>query len=150
MGDLQSIVLCLPKSRSFSDPDPEQTEKRGVRLVTEWEGDVLGVVGWSSAGWDALALAAANPDLSRLAVLSTPFEEDEDAAVDLDLVQAKTLLLFGSKDPQTGSKHGRSWQKRLSNARLEMVPGAEHDLLDQMWGRVLSYLAPTRGRKASS
>jgi pimeloyl-ACP methyl ester carboxylesterase len=57
-------------------------------------------------------------------------------------VQAKTLCLYGSQDPATGSRHGTWWQKNLPNARLEMVPGAGHLLVIPMWHRVLSFLAP--------
>ena len=32
-------------------------------------------------------------------------------------VQAKTLLLYGSRDPVAGQRHGSWWQKRLPNAR---------------------------------
>lgn len=57
-------------------------------------------------------------------------------------VKAKTLLLYGSKDPLCASRHGNWWQRHLPNARLEMVPGAGHLLLFALWPRVLSHLAP--------
>lgn len=143
MSDSKTIVVCLPQGTALFDPGPEVTHKRGVQLVDEWDADTVGVVGWSAGGWAALELAAQHPDLPRLVVLSTPFPE-EPVTIDLDAVVARTLLLFGSKDPETGSMHGTSWQKRLPNARLEMVPGAGHDILGQMWPRVLSHLAPRR------
>jgi pimeloyl-ACP methyl ester carboxylesterase len=59
-------------------------------------------------------------------------------------VQAKTLCLYGSKDPVAGSRHGTWWQKNLPQARLEMVPGSGHLLIFPMWHRVLSFLAPQR------
>jgi pimeloyl-ACP methyl ester carboxylesterase len=59
-----------------------------------------------------------------------------------EAVLAKTLLLYGSKDPVAGSRHGAWWQKHLPNARLEVVPGAGHLLVLAMWARVLSHLAP--------
>jgi pimeloyl-ACP methyl ester carboxylesterase len=59
-------------------------------------------------------------------------------------VRAKTLLLYGSRDPIAGPRHGRWWQSRLPNARLEVAPGAGHLLVIPMWGRVLSHLAPSR------
>lgn len=64
-------------------------------------------------------------------------------------VQAKTLLLYGAADPAIGSRHGAWWQKRLPNARLEMVPGAGHLLIIPMWGRALSHLAPGLKRQQS-
>lgn len=57
-------------------------------------------------------------------------------------VAAKTLLLNGSHDPIAGPGHGRWWQERLPDARLEVAPGAGHMLLIPMWARVLSHLAP--------
>ena len=141
---MDSIVLCLPDSLSLLDPDPEQTHKRGVRLVNEWDENVIGVAGWSSGGLEALALAVEHEDLARLVIMSTPYPAEPNADSDLTKVMAKTLLLFGSADPSTGHSHGSRWQKQLPNARLEMVPGAGHDLLAAKWGRVLSHLAPRR------
>jgi pimeloyl-ACP methyl ester carboxylesterase len=63
-------------------------------------------------------------------------------------VQAKTLLLYGSKDPIAASRHGSWWQKHLPNARLELVPGAGHLLILSMWARALSHLAPGNKRQA--
>jgi pimeloyl-ACP methyl ester carboxylesterase len=63
-----------------------------------------------------------------------------------EAVHAKTLLLYGSRDPLADPRHGRWWQSRLPDARLEVAPGAGHLLLVPMWHRVLSYLAPSRGR----
>jgi pimeloyl-ACP methyl ester carboxylesterase len=63
-----------------------------------------------------------------------------------EAVQAKTLLLYGSRDPVAGPKHGSWWQKRLPNARLEVVPDAGHLLILAMWGRALSHLAPGIGK----
>lgn len=57
-------------------------------------------------------------------------------------VHARTLLLYGSADPVTGSSHGRWWQRRLPDARLEMVPGAGHLVIVAMWHRVLAHVAP--------
>jgi pimeloyl-ACP methyl ester carboxylesterase len=65
----------------------------------------------------------------------------EGNAVRTLVVVAKTLL-YGSVDPVAGSRHGAWWQKRLPNARLEVVPGAGHLLILPMWARTLSHLAP--------
>ena len=59
-------------------------------------------------------------------------------------VGQKTLLVYGARDPMTGSKHGRWWQQHLPDARLEMVPDAGHLVVVPLWKRVLSFLAPTR------
>jgi pimeloyl-ACP methyl ester carboxylesterase len=59
-------------------------------------------------------------------------------------VQAKTLLLYGSHDALASPRHGRWWQSRLPDARLEVAPGAGHLLVVPMWARVLAHLAPRR------
>ena len=89
-------------------------------------------------------MAAQHPSLPRLAIVSLPYPEEEERPVNLSAVEAKTLLLYGTDDPETGSRHGRRWQQRLQNARLEMVPKGTHDLLVPMWARVLAHLAPRR------
>jgi pimeloyl-ACP methyl ester carboxylesterase len=66
-----------------------------------------------------------------------------------EAVQAKTLLLYGSRDPLAGPKHGRWWQSRLPDARLEVVPGAGHLLIVPTWARALSHLAPDGARLTS-
>jgi pimeloyl-ACP methyl ester carboxylesterase len=61
-------------------------------------------------------------------------------------VHAKTLLLYGSRDPIAGPRHGRWWQSRLPDARLEVAQGTGHLLVVPMWARVLAHLAPNRVR----
>ena len=59
-------------------------------------------------------------------------------------VHAETLLLYGSHDPLADPRHGRWWESRLPDARLEVVPGAGHLVVIPMWARVLAHLAPDR------
>lgn len=125
------------------DPGPELTFARGVSLYVGDDTDPpdgpLGVAGQGPFGLAASEFAARHSDrVDRLAVIATPFEPD----LDFSAVTAKTLLLFGARDPATGSKHGRWWQERLPDARLEMNPHGDGDLLGPMWKRVLSHLAP--------
>ena len=61
-----------------------------------------------------------------------------------EVVRAETLLLYGARDPLAEPRHGRWWESRLPDARLEIVPGAGHLLVIPMWARVLSHLAPDR------
>lgn len=61
-------------------------------------------------------------------------------------VRAKTLLLYGSRDALADPRHGRWWQARLPDARLEVAPGAGHLLVVPTWARVLSHLVPERTR----
>lgn len=61
---------------------------------------------------------------------------------DCSKVQAKVLLQYGGADPIAGSPHGRWWQSRLPNARLEMTPKVGHLVVIPQWGRTLSHLAP--------
>lgn len=144
MNEPLSIVLCLPEGMDFFDPGPPETARRDVRLCSEWDADTRGVVGWSTGGWDALALAEEHQELPRLVIASLPYPDDIPAGPDVKAVNTKTLLLYGATDPQTGHSHGVRWQKMLPNARLEMVPGAGHDLLALKWARILSHLAPRR------
>jgi dienelactone hydrolase len=139
-----------------SDPDPELTWSRGVTLVADdGAGDEVGhagpvgVVGWSTAGLAALSFAARHPGtVDRVVLVSTPIpESEENLDFKLSDVAAKALLLFGGKDPLTGSRHGTWWQKRLPQARLEMNPQGGHDLLTPMWTRILSHLAPRAERR---
>ena len=136
---------------SGTDPDPELTWARGITLLAGDGSGVppdhagpIAVVGWSATGLDAVAFAARHAKVvDRLALVATPIPADEGAlGFALPDVAAKTLLLFGARDPMTGSRHGTWWQQRLANARLEMDPGGEHDLLVPKWKRVLSHLAP--------
>jgi pimeloyl-ACP methyl ester carboxylesterase len=62
-------------------------------------------------------------------------------------VQAKTLLLYGARDPIAAAKHGTWWQKQLPDARLEMTPSAGHLLIVPRWQRALSHLAPGLKRR---
>jgi pimeloyl-ACP methyl ester carboxylesterase len=61
-----------------------------------------------------------------------------------EAVEAKTLLLYGSRDALAGPRHGRWWREHLPDARLELAPEAGHLLLIPMWARALSHLAPDR------
>jgi pimeloyl-ACP methyl ester carboxylesterase len=63
-----------------------------------------------------------------------------------EAVQAKTLLLYGARDPLADPRHGRWWHSRLPNASLEVVPGVGHLLVVPMWARALSHLVPDRTR----
>jgi pimeloyl-ACP methyl ester carboxylesterase len=65
-------------------------------------------------------------------------------------VQAKTLLLYGARDPLADARHGRWWQSRLPDARLEVVSEAGHLLVVPTWARVLSHLMPDRVQVTSS
>jgi pimeloyl-ACP methyl ester carboxylesterase len=130
----------VPEDRAVTDPDPAETAKREVDLATEWDDTPSGIVGFAEGGWKAVGLAAAHADLvDRLVLVSTPVPDAADA-VPGD-VAAKTLLLYGSKDPAGGHAQAKWWKDRLG-ARIEMVPGAGHDILAQVWPRVLSHLAP--------
>ena len=135
---------------SDADPDTELTWARGVTLLAGDE--VTGspcptgptaVVGWSYAGLDALTFAAAHSDVvDRIVLIATPRPDDEILPSGVTDIRAKSLLLFGAKDPITGNSHGTWWQRRLPGARLEMYPDGTHDLLRPTWKRALSHLAP--------
>jgi pimeloyl-ACP methyl ester carboxylesterase len=127
-------IVVLPPT----DPDPVETGRRDVELLPAWESGVVGIAGWSDDGWRALRIAADHPEVERLVLLATPARDD----VEVPDVGAKTLLLFGTDDARTGSTAARWWKQRIPHARLEMAPGKGHELLPELWPRVLSHLAP--------
>ena len=138
------IVLCLPDGASRVDPGADETAKRDVELAFDWDGSPAGVVGWAEGGFAALELAARHGGLvDRLVLVSTPPLESE-AATAVDPVQAKTLLLYGMREG--GGAEAKWWQKRLGG-RFEMVPDGGRDILERVWPRVLSHLAPGTLRK---
>ena len=93
------IVLCLPTETQLFDPMPKETAKRDVELSAEWDGTPAGVVGYGEGGWVALTLAAEHAQLvDRLVLVSAPASGTEPTTIDLDSIQAKTLLVFGMKD----------------------------------------------------
>jgi pimeloyl-ACP methyl ester carboxylesterase len=61
-------------------------------------------------------------------------------------VAAKTLLLYGARDPVAGPRHGTWYRRRLPDARYEQAPTEGHLLVVSRWGRVLSHLAPHQRR----
>ena len=133
------IVLCLPDGMPSFDPAPEETAKRGVELSFAWDGTAAGVVGFGEAGWRAVELAASNPELvDRLVLVSTEPTDEAPTAV-----ASKTLLLFGSLD---GGQRRAAWWKSRLGGRIEMVPREGHDILERVWPRVLSHLAPGSAR----
>jgi pimeloyl-ACP methyl ester carboxylesterase len=135
-------VLCLPGGAAAFDPAPDETERRDVELVSEWDGTPAGIVGVGEGGWRAVELAAEHGDLvQRVVLVSTPVPDGHPSGV-----SAKTLLLYGSKDPAGGHKQATWWKERLGG-RIEMVPGADADILERVWPRVLSHLAPGQRRK---
>jgi len=134
------IVLCLSDGTPRVDPGPEETAKRDVELAFDWDKLPAGVVGFAEGGWIALELATRHGDLvDRLVLVSTPPFEGV-----VGPVQAKTLLLYGTRDD--GSADAKWWQKRLGG-RIEMVPDGGPDILERVWPRVLSHLAPHTLRK---
>jgi pimeloyl-ACP methyl ester carboxylesterase len=130
---VRHIVLFPP-----TDPDPTESARRELQLLSAWQPGVFGAAGWSDYGWDALAVAADHPEVERLVLLATPIRE----GAEVPRIDAKTLLLFGTEDERAGSKAARWWKKQIPHARIEMCPGQGHDLLAARWSRVLSHLAP--------
>lgn len=84
-------------------------------------------------------------------LLGTPALDDETPlGFEPADVHAKTLLLYGYADTVVAPAHARSWKGKLTNSRIEMMPGIGHLLVVPGWTRVLSHLAPgglTAGRK---
>jgi pimeloyl-ACP methyl ester carboxylesterase len=140
---MRRVVLCLPAGAPLVDPAPEETAARDVELAFAWGGSESGVVGWGEGGMAALELAGAQPDLvDRLVLVSTPVPDS--VGFELPTVNAKTLLLYGSRD---GGNARAAWWKDMLGGRIEMIPGEGDDILATVWPRVLSHLAPRTRRK---
>jgi pimeloyl-ACP methyl ester carboxylesterase len=137
------IVFCHDQPGAAFDPDPEETSRRKIQLRSTPVGENFAVVGWRLPGLEAAALAAANPSgVDRLVLCSVPAPVDGVLDFDPGDIGAKTLLLFGQKDPATPALHARWWKDRIRDSRVEMVPGAGSAIISTMWGRVLSHAAP--------
>ena len=91
----------------------------------------LGEVARAAFAHGTLGLAA---DIAGWSLQPWGFEPEE--------VAAKTLLLYGAEDPVASPRHGRWWQQRLHDARLEVWPREGHLLVVPAWSRVLSHVAP--------
>ena len=121
------------------DPDPDETTRRDVELVHGWDASATGVIAFAEGGWHAVELAAKHRKLvERLVLVATPPLEDEDA-VELGAVEAKTLLLYGSRD---GGQRQATWWKEHLGGRIEMVPREGREILGRVWARALSHAAP--------
>ena len=130
------VVLCVPERASGIDPDPDETARRDVELAYEWDGRAAGLVGWAEGGWTAVNLAQRHGDLvDRLVLASTPVPTER---IDPAPVAAK-VLLYGARDG--GSSRARWWQKAIGG-RIEMLPGEGRDILERVWARALSHVAP--------
>ena len=138
------IVFCHDQPGAAFDPDPEETSRRKIELRSATPvGQKFALVGWRHAGLAAAALAAANPSrVDRLVLCGVPTPVDGVLDFDPGDIGAKTLLLFGQKDPAAPARHARWWKDRIRDSRVEMVPGAGSEIISTMWGRVLSHAAP--------
>ena len=126
------------------DPGADETARRDVEVAFDWDESPAGVVGWAEGGFAALELASRHGGLvDRLVLVSTPPLESE-AATAVTPCKAKTLLLYGMREG--GSAEAKWWKKRLGG-RFEMVPDGGRDILERVWPRVLSHLAPGTLRK---
>ena len=133
------IALCLPDGVTPHDPEPAETTRRDVELVHGWDESAGGVIGFGRGGWRAVELAATRrTTVERLVLVSTPPLE-ADQAPGLEAVDAKTLLLYGSRD---GGRRQATWWKEHLGGRIEMVPGEGREILGRVWARALSHVAP--------
>ena len=112
-----------------------------MELAAEWDGSAAAIVGVGDGGWKAVELAAMHGDVvGRLVLVSTPPLENAEPAP----LSAKTLLLYGARD---GGRRRATWWKERLGGRIEMVPGAGDEILERVWARVLSHVAPGSLRK---
>lgn len=127
-----------------------------AHLVTEEAHDrPVGLVGVGAASELALMVAARlGHQVDRLALVSVPepdTELDRDEVGELlSGVEAETLIVNATEDPDATAGAARWHQARLPSAHVEIVSGVSDadprvSLADQ-WDRVLSHVAPDASR----
>lgn len=143
-------MLCHghPSGAAF-DPGRDETIRRGVVLSGDAPGDgIFATVGWRAEGLVAARMAAAMPErVARLVLCCVPAPIDVDPGFDPSHIAAKTLLLFGQFDPEAPPQHARWWKDHIPRARIEMVPRAGSDIIEALWKRTLSHVAPRVTRR---
>jgi pimeloyl-ACP methyl ester carboxylesterase len=132
-GDIERLVLISPAgldSKHVSMPDFSTVAPQDVpkMLVADPE--------WIAPFWPA------DPSPEWAALRAREFEaalasREDPAATDRALRQAlkgfdrPTLLLWGEADRIVPLGYAREWQELLPQARLEVIPGGSHLLLDE-------------------
>ena len=143
-GGPLAVVFCHghPDADDF-DPDPVETGRRNIELVTHPGEGHFAAIGWGVEGVRAAELAATDPSrVTRLVLCGVP-ADPESLSFDPAAITAKTLLLYGQMDEDAPPRHAEWWKGQLSHgARVEIVPRRGNDFIDDMWGRVLSHAAP--------
>ena len=136
-----------------------------VTLVKARITEPVDLVAQSMGGWIAARLAIEYPELVRRLVLTVtsagvdmkalgasdwrdeyrrtfpgaaPWITDARSSMSLpvDRITASTLLIWGDEDPISPTAVGRHLAARIKGARLEIVPGGDHDLARTYAGRV--------------
>ena len=119
-----------------AEPSPEETVK--AVATPDVDDAVLGEAHDRLLGMMHGAVAQGNlgmaADIVGYTLLAWGFDPDD--------VAAKTLLLYGAKDPDIGQAHANWYHSRVPDSQVEMVPDAGHLVLISQWDRVLSHLAP--------
>jgi pimeloyl-ACP methyl ester carboxylesterase len=99
----------------------------------------------TSGGVDMAGLGAADwrADYRRSFPKATSWITDGSAAPPLPVekMAAPTLLIWGDADPISPVAVGRHLAERLPNARLEIVPGGDHDVASTHADRVARLIA---------
>jgi pimeloyl-ACP methyl ester carboxylesterase len=145
----ESVRAILAKGfRAMVPADPRSPEALALLGAGAADETALALPGARARLGDMLAAAFEQgagglaSDVAGFSMRSWGFEPGE--------VVAKTLLLYGTQDPIAGPPHATWWRNHLSNARVEMVPGAGHLVVVPMWKRVLAHLAPRTLRKGGA
>ena len=158
LDDDQRVELARLRSASPADAHAELERRlRSLVPADPFSGEALWLLAALTSGEPALADAGVRDRLGHM--LRTSFAQGAmGLAADIagyclqpwgfepDDVRARTLLLYGTRDPLAGPKHGRWWRERLPHARLELVPEAGHLLVVPAWARALAHLAPRKTR----
>lgn len=147
-----SVVFCHDYGDAGDfDPNPAETRRRDIELVTHPTTPRFAAIGWGAGGMRAAELAATEgSNVTRLVLCGVPAPDVDSLSFDLSGITAKTLLLYGQLDADAPPRHAQWWKDHLPHgARVEIVPGRGNDFIGGMWGRVLSHAAPGSLRRQS-
>ena len=132
-GDIDKLVLVSPaglKCDSAAIPDWPNIAPADIPAM--FVADPLWVAPfWPSTPSDEWVALRQREQAAAMA--SREDEEETDRALRRGLkhFERPTLLLWGEKDRVVALEFAEEWQKALPSARLEVIPGGSHLLLDE-------------------
>jgi pimeloyl-ACP methyl ester carboxylesterase len=127
VAESRRIISLNLSSRDF--PATNQLAEKLPRALSSLGIEQYGVIGISAGARPALAVAAAAPERTTRLILLSPLQLSEGAeSLDLDGVNAATLVLVGTRDSTSAIEAARLCRERIRSCHLSFVYGAGHAL----------------------